>query len=510
MTLYVNNVEIQTATVVDNIATFIATDFNPGDVIRVEGATTNDTFTFTDYSEEYVFTTNGNWNVAANWSPAVPTAARNVTVNAACTIPTPYTAKTNNITIGENGSLTIADGGQLYHNNEGVMATVQKTITAYTTDRDGWHLIGYSSAENGAIAEMGNLLENNNDLYYYDEPTHYWRNHKNTNNNFTELEAARGYLYANSANITIGLKGILEASNAMVSLPLNYTDGIPLAGFNLVGNPFAHNVTAYTGTSIASECYRMNSTRTDLMVDNISDTNPLMPGEGFFVKATGNNASITFNSRAKGENARQGHIVLEISENDRIVDRLIVKNEGEPLEKFTLRKNGTKVFAMHDNQEMAVVPIEGNEQAIYFEAAKNGTYTISLSTENTTLPYLHLIDNKTGNDVDLLQTPSYSFEAKTTDYASRFKLVFVCGDANDDNDPSTSSGTFAFINNGNIIITADVEGATLQVIDVMGRVIVSREGDISGNVSTSGMAPGTYVLRLIKDDNVMTQEIVIR
>ena len=35
-------------------------------------------------------------------------------------------------------------------------------------------------------------------------------------------------------------------------------------------------------------------------------------------------------------------------------------------------------------------------------------------------------------------------------------------------------------------------------------------GDVSRNVSTSGMTPGTYVLRLINGDNVMTQKIVIR
>ena len=506
LTLFVNDVEIETATVENNIATFTATDFNPGDVIRVDGATTNDTFTFTDYSEDYVFTTNGNWNDATKWTPAVPTAARNVTINAACTVPSTYTAKTNNITIGENGTLTIADGGQLYHNNEGVTATVQKTITAFTPGtKDGWHLIGYSFAENGAITEMDNLLGNDYDLYYYDEPTHYWKNYKNAAINFTELEAARGYLYANSQTSTIGLKGTLETANAMVNLPLDYTEAAEnLKGFNLVGNPFAHNVTAYTGTSIVNECYRLNGTSTDLMVDNISDNNPLKTGEGFFVKATAENASITFNSGANNEMTKTGRINLEISENSQLIDRLIVKREGEPLEKLTLRENGTKIFAMRDNHEMAVVPIEDNEQTIYFEAAKDGTYTISLSTENTTFHYLHLIDNKTGNDVDLLQTPIYSFEAKTTDYAGRFKLVFVCGDANDDNE------TFAFINNGNIIITADVEGATLQVIDVTGRVIVSREGDVSRNVSTSGMTSGVYVLRLINGDNVMTQKIVVR
>jgi hypothetical protein len=45
---------------------------------------------------------------------------------------------------------------------------------------------------------------------------------------------------------------------------------------------------------------------------------------------------------------------------------------------------------------------------------------------------------------------------------------------------------------------------------MMGRVIVSREGDVSGNVSTNGMTAGVYVLRLINGENVKTQKIMIR
>ena len=104
-------------------------------------------------------------------------------------------------------------------------------------------------------------------------------------------------------------------------------------------------------------------------------------------------------------------------------------------------------------------------------------------------------------EIDLSIDPSYTFIGSPTDRSDRFKIVFK----NDDDNK-----TFAFISNGNIIITADIENATLQVIDVMGRVIVSRERDVSRNVSTSEMTPGTYVLRLISDDKVMTQKIVIR
>ena len=46
LSMYVNNTFVETVSVTDNIATFTATNFNNGDVVRVEGANTNDTLTF--------------------------------------------------------------------------------------------------------------------------------------------------------------------------------------------------------------------------------------------------------------------------------------------------------------------------------------------------------------------------------------------------------------------------------------------------------------------------------
>ena len=66
----------------------------------------------------------------------------------------------------------------------------------------------------------------------------------------------------------------------------------------------------------------------------------------------------------------------------------------------------------------------------------------------------------------------------------------------------------AYYADGEIRINeADARGASLQVVDVTGRVVVSR--DVACNVSTNGMAPGVYVLRLIDGDGVKTQKIVI-
>jgi membrane-bound inhibitor of C-type lysozyme len=159
-----------------------------------------------------------------------------------------------------------------------------------------------------------------------------------------------------------------------------------------------------------------------------------------------------------------------------------------------------------------------DEIPINFKAAKNGTYTLTFDTQNLDLEYLHLIDNLTGNDVDLLtpagfplykggqgglNQPSYTFTAKTTDYASRFRLVF-----SEPADETSANQTFAYIADGEIRINeADARDASLQVVDVMGRVIVTK--DVARNVSTNGMTPGVYVLRLIDGDNVKTQKIVV-
>jgi beta-galactosidase len=46
LSLYVNNTKVETVTATNHIAKFTARTFNSGDVVRVEGAKTNDTFAF--------------------------------------------------------------------------------------------------------------------------------------------------------------------------------------------------------------------------------------------------------------------------------------------------------------------------------------------------------------------------------------------------------------------------------------------------------------------------------
>ncbi|MCR4849337.1 MAG: T9SS type A sorting domain-containing protein [Bacteroidales bacterium] len=181
---------------------------------------------------------------------------------------------------------------------------------------------------------------------------------------------------------------------------------------------------------------------------------------------------------------------------------IITFNEGNQLGKFYFGTQNANIYLPQNGQDYAIAFSDKQaEMQLNFKAAKDGEYTLTIHPEDAELSFLHLIDNITGANVDLLQTPVYTFDAKTSDYASRFKLVFTGKvDNPDDHDD------FAFISNGEIIVLGE---GTLQIFDVLGRNITSVETSYYG-VSTNGMAPGIYVLRLIDGEKVRVQKIMLQ
>ncbi len=460
------------------------------------------------------FTNTGDWNVANNWTPAgIPAATDNVVINSACTIPANCIATANNITVAEGGTLTIADGGQLVHNNAGVQATVQKHIEMHG-ENDGWYFISSSvatdvtpSEENGIIAPTAE----NYDLYYYDEPSHYWRNYKEGGSySGFNIAPQKGYLYANGEeNGTIlSFVGTLQPGNANVekTLEFNTAEDAVLAGWNLVGNPFTYNVT------LDMPCYTITG--------NAINTEPhaagsyiVAPCEGVMVKAEVSGETVTF-TKAAQQAPQSNQLQMTVAQQvmtrgiatSTVNDKAIVNfNAGSPLEKFVFNADAAKLYIPQNGKDYAIVSTQGQgEIPVNFKAASDGQYTITVNPEGVEMNYLHLIDNMTGANVDLLASPNYTFTATTHDYESRFRLVFasINGDADGDNE------TFAFFSNDLLIVTNEGE-ATLQVVDMSGRILSSQtlHGTESVNVKASA---GVYVIRLINGNDVKTQKIVVR
>ena len=375
-------------------------------------------------------------------------------------------------------------------------------IVAHGTNESpsNWYLIaspiGTVAATN--VANLANVDNNAGfDLYRFNQGADMeWENWKQQNSDHYHfnLEPGIGYLYANAADVTLVFAGTPYSGNGEVTL--QKTEGAELSGWNLVGNPFA--VDAYIDRSF----YRMNESGSEIMSN--TSTGAIAPMEGVFVIAGEDGETLTFNTDAPGKGA---NLALNVTKGRSVIDRAIVNfGEGGTLPKFQLFENSTKVYIPQEGKDYAVVNAEAaGEMPVNFKADENGTYTLSFSNEEVTFSYLHLIDNMTGNDVDLLQNPSYTFTARTTDYESRFKLVFA---SKNEDGPSTGSGTFAFYSNGNWIIANEGE-ATLQVIDITGRILSSET--VNGSVSKAiHAAPGVYVLRLINGNDVKVQKIVVR
>ena len=284
--------------------------------------------------------------------------------------------------------------------------------------------------------------------------------------------------------------------NGNGEVTLTKADNVDWSGWNLVGNPFAQ--TAY----ISKPFYKMNQDGTALSAT--TSTGAIDAMEGIFVNAENDGETLTFSTSEPGQQAAS--LVLNVTQKRSVaIDRAIISfGEKSLLPKFTLNPNDTKVYIPQGTEDYAIVnAMSEGELPINFKTEENGTYTLAFSNEGVTFNYLHLIDNMTGTDVDLMQTPSYSFEARKTDYASRFRLVFSTNGNTADNDD-----VFAFFSNDKLVVLNEGK-ATLQVVDVMGRVLCTEQ--INGDAEVNMNQPaGIYSLRLINSEIVKTQKIVVK
>ena len=189
---------------------------------------------------------------------------------------------------------------------------------------------------------------------------------------------------------------------------------------------------------------------------------------------------------------------------------LLSFNPGDNLNKYALFEHSPQVYFTKDSKDLAILSIDSmGAQPFKFKALENETYTLHFELQDLYPEYLHLIDNMTGANIDLLTTPQYTFNATTSDYASRFKLIFDPHYGIGEDGPSADSEAFAYYANGEIVIN-DIEtchGASLQIIDMTGRVIMKR--DAINRVSTSDWAKGIYVLRLTTAHGARTQKMVV-
>ena len=331
--------------------------------------------------------------------------------------------------------LVIKAGAQLINATGNVAATMEKDIVAYGNDNpDAWYTIASPMNEMPIVGS--NFATPEFDLYRFNESNltdEEWENYKGNLADFTTFENGRGYLFANSNAFSPAFTGTLNAS--AVTCPLSYTErpNDPLSGFNLIGNPFPHDIYKGVGAAIdnanlASGYYTLTNEGT-WQVHTFEDA--IHPGQGILVKATAPTvltiAKSTAVATAETGGAKRETSPLSISvKGENGMDQAFVYfGRGNSMEKMGgfiaqepslwVRDNGKDYAIAH--MEKACETLE-----LCFSSKQSGDFTLTVDRNETEFEYLQLVDHVTGLTVDLLKQPTYVFQAAGQEPEARFSI----------------------------------------------------------------------------------------
>lgn len=421
---------------------------------------------------------------------------------------------TGTLTNNNSDALIIEDGGQLIVNNS-VAATVEKTIQASGSwgskdgGVDGWDLISspigtvnIASVTNLAPAPVGTALQY--DLYSYNEASKTWYNQQGTEHPFTHLMVGEGYLYSRKENADLGFAGVVSSASITKALTYTETNGT-LAGWNLVGNPYTHNITwaNLEPTNVVTTGYYTLGYDGQWSAEP-STTTVIKPMQGFLVKANALDAKIVFNNTASSKSRANDDYIKFIVANSQYEDAAYAMfSENAGLDKINHRNADIPmVYIPQNGQNYAIATMDDNTQAfeLNFKAMTTGQYTLSYKAEGK-YSYLHVIDRLTGEDIDMLLDGEYSFIGSPRDNEARF-IVKLSYNANIDE--IEVNDNFAYQNGSDIIVNGNGE---LQVFDVTGRMVMNTK--INGIQTVNVPATGMYIFRMV-GESVQTQKIVVR
>lgn len=428
-------------------------------------------------------------------------------------------------------------------------------------ERDGY----FPSKVYGSDFEAG-AYPYNYDYYCFYEPEYHWINFKREGDNHWHEDGTNGAVeyhafngadaYENEEKLVPG-KGYLIAvesdegtflqshgtlnggESAVVQLPVTVS-GENCNGYNLMGNPYpsyldfdmfvgnSDNANVLGGLEYLTFNDAVNGYIYYVSGSSSNSRESKAPRyihshQGFFVHAA-NVGTLTFNELMRSNAGTEG---FRGNEEDTIAYPLVnlFVTDGQGRRDVTIvelgRPEAGGAFKMHDlhypncimyahyeDEDYSIAFTKEGESTIpiWFETFEDATYSLTWNTQNGTFDYLHIIDNLTGTDIDCLSADNYTFTSKTSDYKSRFKLVFSYNDVEENEEEPT--GEFAFFANGNLMVNGQ---GYLELVDLNGRVLYeTRLTDTQNTVSLPDFASGMYLLRLANTKTSKAQKIIIK
>ena len=314
------------------------------------------------------------------------------------------------------------------------------------------------------------------------------------------FQQGRGYLASYETETTANIKGYIPTETSF-NFPLTYNADNRWSNFHLLGNPFSFDINwdDFAKTGVYDGIARMTTEGT-YKYDATSD---IKVGEGFMVMTNGTSPSLTYGTRAYNESYDNISVVASGVEGS---DNVVLHFNGEENEGFpkldNINENAANVFVLRNGNRYGICSYDEDvtEIPLYFDAKEMGSYSLAIETEGR-FDNVYLYDKMTNETIDMLAEGEYRFTSTADENPNRFVLRF-----NRDNDNITSDN-FVYQSEDNLYVNAE---GTIQIIDVMGRIVYSSDVENDNNViNVSHLNKATYFVRNINENQIRIQKIVI-
>ena len=458
--------------------------------------------------------------------------ANDVFVRTNVNVETDITAK--NITIEDGGvlkvynpnvlsanTLVVNEGGQFFATNKTTffpINTVKFNKKIANPDewgennKTGWQFISSPFKDASISSFIPGQDEGDYDLYKYDDSNSQWVNHKDTGLGETFSQGI-GYLASYETKEDVTFTGTINRTNKLM---IGQDGMMENPGIYLLGNPFLFNM---DWESISTNgAYGINATsfvvvKTDGAYE-YKTSGEIKVGEGFFILTTNPWASFDYNfssadigtsTDSKSRDAEQSKSINIIASGKAGKDNVIVNFAGKA-EGFNKLQNFNDaiatVYVSENGKHYGIANVDENttEVALNFNAKEMGNYSISLDV-NGEFETVTLVDRFTGVETNMLLEDEYTFTATSNDNPNRFVIRLANGQQTTDN------GQFVYQSGEELILS--IEGH-VQIVDMLGRVVYSNEHANGDNrISVSEFNNAAYVVRVINEEGVKTQKVVI-
>jgi len=414
----------------------------------------------------------------------------------------------------------IHDGAQVMQNNGNVYATFEMNISnpsSWTDDiKGGWQFIA-SPVKNAAISDFVPYTSDY-DLYKYDGSRNLqWVNYKNHIDDFeTTFRQGRAYLSSYETETKATFKGVLNYETSFTFTDIkshDYNDDY--ANYYLVGNPFTFDINwnKMTLYNIYDGIAKLNDV--DGTYDYDIDTD-IKVGDGFFVMATAEDPSLSYNNARKGREVHESiNVIATNSEGgDNVVIHFAGADKGGFVKLKNLNDDVAEIYVKKDNTVYGILSYDESEEEIplYFSPKQMGTYNIRVETDGN-FKYIGLLDKSTGEETDILKE-TYTFTSLSSDFHDRFILKI------DNSQQPTDNGHFAYVSGEEIIIT-DISGeAQINIYDALGRCVLRMDAashvrtgvsgrDAACHVHIDRFDSGVYIIQKIDENGVNVQKLIV-